>query len=245
MRHILSLLIWWLFLINNGCPYLLLGSLQMELYKYIKSEFIDSALSQGCFRLGTLLDYQDEERHGEEIGEREEGLINLHAEAWDGKEIDLSSDTPEAQFIRSSLKVSKVDPWCKNKIRFGEGTHMVFQQRSKDGLIFCASRTFNPDVMNQFKCDACIVIKDAHKFFKSISNHIESYATFRQASKITYMPRNQLLRSTTFVHPAFLKPTEYRHQDEYRAAWGFKPGLPASPVIIKVPDCTKYIERCI
>lgn len=215
----------------------------MKLYKYINSEFEKDALEKGCFRLGTLFDYRNEEGYGNEIGEGGEGILQLVADSWKGKEIDLSSNSPEAVLIRDSLKISLDDEYAKNKIVFGEGSEMVFNRQSINSLVFCASKEFDREVMEQFGCDSCILINNAQRFLSEISKSISHIADYQLDSHIVYNDRIQRLISATHLHPALLKPKNYQHQKEYRALWKFKMGLPIEPIIVNSIGSTKYIEK--
>jgi len=45
----------------------------ISLFKYLRSEHVDSMLGRGTIRLGTLHEYRDIESHGAEIGDLDEG----------------------------------------------------------------------------------------------------------------------------------------------------------------------------
>lgn len=88
-----------------------------------------------------------------------------------GGEIDLASNTPEAGFLKKhALRPDQQD--SKVKIVLEDGARIIAYSNSPDLYIYCMSSEYNPEVMKQFKCDACMEIINPEAFFTAISRRI-------------------------------------------------------------------------
>lgn len=215
----------------------------MSLFKYTNSKYIEDSLVNGIFRIGTIHDYRNTSKYGNEVGEITEGLFSLEYDAWEGREIDLSSNTYEAALLRHCLNLKPGDPYLKNKIKFGKGSQIIANLQTTNGFIFCSSIKFDKKSMAAFSCDVCIEIFNPSKFIKSLSEAIKDKARYVRDGEVIYTEKQQNYRGLKGLHPAMVKPLKYKHQKEHRIIWEPITDEVIEPLIIECPEATKYCRK--
>lgn len=215
----------------------------MKLFKYLKKQHLENLFDNGEFRIGTLHDYRNVTNYGTEIGEGNEGSINLDFDAWEGRELELSSNSYEAALLRSCLNLKPGDPYLKNRLKFGKGTRIVVNLNSINGFIYCTTTEFNKNVMESFECDCCVEIFDPLGFFDALSREISNKARFVREGTVVYKAREQNYRFLKDFHPAMIKPIEYQHQKEHRIIWESITSSAVEPFFAYTLDATKYCRK--
>lgn len=211
----------------------------MALYKYVKREHLDVFFTNGSMKIGSLYEYRNVEQYGNVIGDDGEGFYHTELSKSGRHEIDLSQNTPEANFFRQH--VLRPDQQNINvKIIMGDGAKLISRTDSPDYYIYCVTSEFNHNVMKEFGCDSCIEIQRPDVFFRAISKRIRHKAEFETVTNIVYGNKNTHYTAPHGVHPAIKKSTEYRNQKEVRAIWKPKKEIKA-PLFIDVP---KAIRAC-
>lgn len=210
----------------------------MHLFKYMKKTFLDAFFRHGRLKIGTLYEYRKVEQYGEVIGDKNEGLHKTELSLVGGGEIDLASDTPEANFFKKHvLRPDQQD--TKVKIVLEEGARLIAHSHSPDLYIYCMSSEYNPDVMRQFGCEVCMEIIDPEAFFRAISHRIRHQGRFDGYGAVQYMSKDTHYTRPHHVHPAIMKDVEFAFQREWRAIW-IPHKSPRQPLFINVPKAVRY-----
>ncbi|WP_198358656.1 hypothetical protein [Noviherbaspirillum autotrophicum] len=182
-------------------------------------------------RIGTLYEYRNTEIHGEVIGDNTEGYKTRFMEL-NGAHVWTSETQPE--FSRGFLKIA---PGTKLTVR-GNGT-LTEPHESVNYYLFCATKVFNKEAMDEFKYDACIVIEHPEKFFRAISRTIRHQAAFEGIFNCQYIGRRISHDVDPGIPPAIIKDPTYKNQQEVRGLWKPLKANP-SPMIINCPDAARY-----
>lgn len=211
------------------------------LYKYIKKEHLKQFFKNGALKIGTLHEYRDEEQLGSVIGDEQEGIHKTELDATEGKEIDLTGNSPEAQYFREHvLREDQQD--IKVKIIMESGAKLISQKSSENYYIYCVTSEYSEDVMAEFNCNACIEISNPDKFFKEISKVIRHKGTLKGVFEIQYDKKTTDYLNPHKVHPVLQKEKKYSNQAEVRAIWKPKK-RPRGPLFVKVPKALKYCRE--
>lgn len=211
------------------------------LYKYLKREHLKAFFQFGSLKIGTLYEYRNEEELGKVIGDGEEGTYVTELLSPNGREIDLSGSSAEADYFRQH--VLRPDQWnSKVKVVMEAGASLITNTNSPNYYIYCVSSHFDELVMHQFGCDSCIEIVHPEKFFKAISKVIRHKGGFEGVHRIAYGPKKTDHLNPHGVHPALLKDSEYSYQAEMRAIWKPKKE-PQAALFVKVPRAIRYCRE--
>lgn len=201
-----------------------------RLYKYMRKEHARLLLDKGRLRIGTLYEYRNAELHGSAIGDREEGVKNLHLDGT-GQHWDAGSIPEFAQTF------FKLGPEANLTL---DGVRLVVPQQSCDYFLFCTSSILDAATMHKMGYDACVVIEHPDRFFAAISHSFRHRGNFEGAYECHYGSRSIPHNQDNGVHPALIKEPAYAYQKEVRALWRpIKTSL--APQII---DCRKLIAWC-
>ncbi|ELP1261509.1 hypothetical protein QWS64_002861 [Escherichia coli] len=216
--------------------YRLISEQLMPLFKYIKKEHLDAFFSRGSLKIGSLYEYRKVEQYGTAIGDNKEGVYETVLDRTGGYQIDLSEDTPEANFFKARFDIK--GPGIK--IVMGNGAKIISSDHSPDVYIFCVTTEFNLDAMRAFGCDSCIEITRPELFFNAISKTIRHKASFEGGHPVTYGDKTTSYMRPHPVHPALMKSEEYSYQKEYRGIWTPNKQI-NSPLYINAP---RAIRAC-
>lgn len=211
----------------------------MALYKYLKKEHLDSFLTNGSIKIGSLYEYREVEKYGSVIGDNSEGTYQTELSKAGTYEIDLGRASPESNFFRQHiLRNDQQD--SSIKIVMEDGAKIIASTHSPNLYIYCVTSKYDPDVMREFGCDSCLEINRPDIFFKAISKKIRHKAEFESVVNIIYGSKNTHYMQPHNVHPAIKKGLEYKYQNEVRAIWTPKKEI-NSPLYIEAP---KAIRAC-
>lgn len=210
----------------------------MEIFKYGKREHIESLISDGIIRIGTLFDFKNEEVHGQEIGDQKEGKLRIQG--------DIINNGPASNLARYQILRGFVD---------GEGFvgRVVITDSdivSPDLFIFSSASGFSVDALKRWyrdpkaKYDACCRISSARLFCKALSRAIEHKAKFEGMVEVTYYDNStpvDVHSPVAQLHPAQIKGgVNYGHHREIRAAWKPFGTAAIEPENLTVPDLVPY-----
>jgi len=211
------------------------------LYKYIKKEHLGLFLKNGTIKIGTLLEYRNEKDLGSVIGDNQEGLHITELNSPNGREIDLASNTPEAEYFRKN--VLRPDQQNSNvKIVMEAGANIIVHTNSPTYYVYCVTSTYDKNVMTEFACDRCIEIINPEKFFKEVNRVMRHKADFEGCFDVVYGNKTTDHLNPHKVHPALMKEAKYNNQAEVRAIWRPKKE-PKSSLFVKVPKAIKYCRE--
>lgn len=212
--------------------------MQQPLYKFLPKRYLEAFLNRGCLKIGTLYEYRKIEDYGNVIGDKNEGLHKTELFLPGGGEIDLASNSLEAEYFRKHvLRPDQQD--AKVKIVLEDGARLIAHSNSQDLYIYCMSSEYNPSVMKEFGCDACLEIFRPNEFFEAISRKIRHKAEFNELGPIKYMDKTTHYSQPHTIHPAAMKDVEYDYQNEWRAIW-VPEKAPRQPLFINVPRAIRH-----
>jgi hypothetical protein len=213
--------------------------MQKPLFKYLPKKYLEAFLDRGSLKIGTLYEYRKTETYGNVIGDNNEGLHKTELFLPGGGEIDLASDTPEAEYFRQHvLRPDQRD--AKVKLILEDGARFIAHSNSEDLYIYCLTSEYSPAVMREFGCDACLEIFRPQEFFEVISRKIRHKAKFNGLGRIQYINKTTHYKQPHMIHPAAMKDLEYEYQKEWRAIW-IPNKFQCQPLFINVP---KAIRHC-
>lgn len=202
------------------------------LFKYLPRRFADALISSGDLRLGTLHDFQDEERHGHAIGDRAEGV----AEVYDNPPLLVTgSGTPLSPPVRAALGD---DPPPGNVF---DRCLFTITERTENRWLYCTSSRCHPSLVGEFGADACVRIRKARRFYRAIFQELANrrLITSMDVLRCVYRDRAWHYEDAGRLPPEAVKPRCYERQQEFRGV--FVPTrLPIEPLVLRVPDCAQY-----
>jgi hypothetical protein len=210
----------------------------MRLYKYLQKKYLDAFFLRGSLKVGTLYEYRAIEHYGDVIGDRNEGLHKTELSLPGGGEIDLGSNSREADFFRKHV-LRPDQQNSKVKIVLEDGARLIAHSNSQDLYIYCTSSVYDPIVMKQFGCDSCLEITDPEAFFRIISHRIRHKGKFDGFGPVHYQSKYTHYTQPHQLHPAIMKEPEFEYQQEWRAIW-VPNKTPRSPLFISVPKAVRY-----
>jgi hypothetical protein len=206
----------------------------MPLYKYLPSQYANALAHNGVVQIGTLLGFRDEEKYGEEIGDKEEGSFT------------------EFSLLDGELKPEEMNEVQKAVV--GVGNRATFsnciaavKRESPDLYIYSTSKVFSLNLMRTIskdyaeKYDACVKITNPTKFFELISEKIKELAKYEAILPCVYMEKH-IHHEKAKPHPALIKAKKYSYQDEFRTIWSSNSEGKISSTILTIPELTSYCE---
>lgn len=202
-----------------------------NLYKYGMRDHIVSMLQQGVFRIGTLLDYQNEEDYGNIVGDSGEGTRIL----YDHANYDFS-DPDSVPGIAREFFSSKGG----GKVR---DLRLHLRHQVQDRYIFCVSLFRSAGLMEEFGYDDLLQIDHPLAFFHELNMQLRSLGLVHGNLQIrSCVYKERLMHHTSAdiqIDPAFLKDPKYSHQKEVRAIWAPTQNF-IRPIFIQCPQATKF-----
>lgn len=143
-------------------------------------------MNHGLIRIGTLYDFRKEEKHGSEIGDKDEGTKTLATDGYHFLDTADKNTIPnwyEHQFSDSF----KLEEGARLQIHARDGVRL--RLTVPDRYVFCASYEFDGGLIKNGEYDACIKIHNSVGFFDALSNKIKNRGAFLGMGKCTYRPR--------------------------------------------------------
>jgi hypothetical protein len=203
-----------------------------SLFKYLMRDHAEALVETGELRISTLYDLQDEERYGDEIGDKEEGLRTVYSD----EDFDIDH-VPE--FARGTL----IQPQGHKNVEF-RGIEFRLDRTSPNLYTYSTCQIYERRLLLEFKYDACVEILDTYLFFTEVTRQLKSagYASeLLHLGPCHYQPRREHHSVETKFHPAMVKAPKYSHQREVRAVW-----QPSSdnvkPVLLTVPEVRQAVK---
>jgi hypothetical protein len=190
-----------------------------RLFKFMERRWADALLQAGSFRIGTLQEYRDDEKHDHGVLDREEGVLRHNEHI--GKATDILQLSP------LTLSKAGVEGWQPGSLSIADLS--ISATLDADGYIYCLSlsQSWENDIHPDY--DACIEIINAHTFMFGLRYSLQ--AAGRSDGRAAFGPvvyagrdhetiTSENLRSGGPPAPiGFLKPESFARQQEYRAAF--------------------------
>jgi hypothetical protein len=196
-----------------------------SIYKYMGRAHAARMLADGEIRLGTLYTYRNEEELGPEVGDRDEGTLNLKKSGF--TVVDTVDPRTIPAFFRNGLSVGS---GARLQIIARDGIGRQFED--PDCWVYCTSKYFDRDQMNSMGYDTCVEIFDIEPFFFAVSREIQlRIRSFWGAAECVYRDRTVEHTAYDGIPPAFIKHPRFRGQTEVRALWIPKDGEHVEPVV--------------
>lgn len=193
------------------------------MFKYAPREFNRLLINFGCIRIGTLHDFRRTE-HKKGIADKDEGRKTVSHRINDAsifKPSDLLRRNTKDQ--RSLIDFEIFHPESQlHKVAISDC--IVIKDFNHPNLfIYCMSTGYSSSAIASLEgSNSCIQIVDQRKFFKSLTDTIDSITPviFRGCHKVSYESREVEWNGRDWGrHPALIKDPSYRNQQEVRAIW--------------------------
>lgn len=208
----------------------------MALYKYMKKAHLNSFLSKGSLKIGTLYEYRAQEALGGAVGDRHEGMRFTWFSLPTHQTLDMSKDTPESRFF-GSIFPNAIGRDIK--ISFLPDCGLNYVEQDPECFVYCVTNEFSVTAMEEFGYDACLEIVQPDGFFKAISRAIRHHADYLTCERVHYRNRQLNFPQVHHIPPCLIKGSDYAYQNEVRAIWQTRKKL-VKPLFIDVPTAIKY-----
>ncbi len=202
------------------------------LYKYLTRAYAEKMVETGEVRVATLYEFQNTEQYGDERGDNAEGRRTVYStESFDERTIPaFAKDTLIKNPLGVPFKVQNVE--------------LRLERQSPNLYIYSTCQVFDRALFPQFKCDACVLIRDAQRFFIAITEHLKTAGLVSELLHVgpcRYQPRLEHHTVETALHPALVKDPKHAHQREVRALW--QPATDkVEPVVVVVPEVKRAVQ---
>jgi hypothetical protein len=206
------------------------------IYKYTEQRWAERMVRNGEIRIAPIGYYRDIEKHSKDRGDKGEGEHSTYIDELTGSEVNealLRGDDRLQRGISPLFGALGDEARIKN-LRFSTIIGNV--------LIYCASSILSPRLLKlDSSYDCCIVIPNAIKFFRTITEQIDIKYKVREYnfSPCIYDRREVNIKDETHAQRemfrCILKPKEYQWQHELRCVW-YVEDCPPSPINIIAPN---------
>ncbi len=207
----------------------------------MKKKHADNFFKHGELRIGTLYDFRNEEKHGSEIGDKDEGTKTLTTDGYHFIDTADSSTIPSwyAKGFNDSFKL--VDA-ARLQIHARDGVRV--RLTIPDRYVFCMSDDYDSGLIENGGYSACIRIHNPGDFFAALSKEMRRKANWLGWGKCRYRPRLILGDHDDELEPALIKEERYSYQKEVRAIWAARQDNQDNiePFILKVKKARYYCE---
>ncbi len=191
--------------------------LAKPLYKYTRRKYADDMVRKGHFKIGTLYEFLDVEKHGNAIGDAGEGRKVVYCQ---GDEIAGKKTSELPQFLQEAWFDGE-----KKEVTIFPAVGMTFGVESlrRNLYVYCTSETYSEDLMREFGCDACVEIVNIAQFFVELTRELAKVRSILPVdpavARCVYVGREQHHLDQHLLLPPLLKPPSYAGQKEVRAIW--------------------------
>ena len=176
----------------------------MPWYKYLPNEYAAIMIEKGIIRLGSLIDYQNEEIYGTHIGDKKEG-IKTTTSLLNG---NIRSQNDLNEFER---KIINISPEFKGNLTFKECT-VTYSEIARNALVYSISDSFNVYCLKRIsressvQYDTCVRIIDPEKFIKCINEKLKNEYKLIGGIYCAYRERDTFYSGKEDpVHPGIIK----------------------------------------
>ncbi len=184
-------------------------------------------LDTGNLLIGTLYDFRDLERHGQDIGDVGEGRITRFENIDEARGSDLSDFAKQSMTVQDDTLLV--------------GVQVNQELNSPDYYIYSISASDSVKIAQQIDpdYDACIVIEDPLSFFEAIAGSMGCRIKDKWFVYKVHYGDKRVEHRQSVIHPATLKSTEYSYQREFRMI--MEPTAPKiKPIILNLPEAIPY-----
>jgi hypothetical protein len=228
---------------NGTLPHELLQEMPLEmppkrLFKYMKAEHLEMALTRGTFKIGTLHDFRNQERLGDWIGDKDEGKRSFHLTPTEQISFDPTSDDPRAVHTRKVIGGFENFAPGQATIVMHPMSCIETREDVADAYIFCTTHEYDEAEMLKAGYDTCLVIDDVQGFFAEISNCLD--ADWLCCAPVIYGDRRIEFAASEPPSAELLKPIDLESQREVRAIWEPR----EHPIEPRVIDCPRALQYC-
>lgn len=208
----------------------------MKLYKFMKKEHAVCLLDYGIFRITTLFDCRNYEKHPHGIADKDEGTKQIYC--MDPVVDSRDPDTPPALLEKLGISVDDTSVF--------RAEQSVFRHREEnpDCYLFCLALDCNLEPwLEKFGYDTIVEIMEAEPFFQAlthcifITGRIEPRAFM---ARCAYTTRSQYYKEDQGIPPALIKDPSFAYQQEVRAIW-IPAQQPVEPFFI---ECPQAVTSC-
>lgn len=219
------------------------------LYKYMNKEHAEKFWDDGTIRIGTLFEYRNIDKHGEEVGELSEAMAYciIHKSQLNRVARDETTVGGLSEFVKNMVKSSPEAIYSDN---------FIVGYSPLDQYIYCCTSEYSEESMNLFGYDSCIKISDVSGFISCVTECLGVTAKFKGAFYCQYRERGFKFEESPTVYPEIIKHPNYAHQKEVRVIWhpkyeNIRPQMSADdyPVdlieaqIVSLPNLTKFCQK--
>ena len=190
------------------------------LYKFMKSEHLDSFLTGECVRIGTLHEYTNPEQYELGTYDADEGAININ----DSSGVMVLNENTNPDLIHKLQKSGfPIGIYMGIKIHSPYGTHIRIA--SPNCHIFCTSEACEPEISADLNSgyDVCVKIGNPIAFHHRI---LEAFALYSPVSQdgvtnssclqVKYVARNLDENADNYEFGPHIKDTHFELQKECR-----------------------------
>jgi hypothetical protein len=177
-----------------------------KLYKYMKRTHANSMINNGLIRIGTYYEYKKMD-NDKQRGDPNETLMTYE------HTFDKNTNHDELPDLFSqNLMINGID-----QITFEKGSKIVARRHASDNYLFCCSKIFSAELMNDFEAECCVEIFNVEQFAQKLFDKlVESHYIYNHgvAGDCNYIGHHVDLDFKGTAH--LLKDISYSHQKEYR-----------------------------
>jgi hypothetical protein len=211
--------------------------LDRPLYKFLRTEHAAALMENGTIRVGTLWEYQNEERHGTQVGDEGEGRLAQ----YDDRQLVLSDDPTTQSAI--TKQVFNLEGATGAVI---QGITMAVEETVDNLHVYSLSGQFDRASFAEFadsRYEICLRIDNPSGFVSVLDAAMKRRF---EADNYTVLPcvyGNRVVhyRDGQKIHPVQLKPIRLAHQHEVRVIWRAPRGLP-EPHVFDCPELSKFFS---
>jgi hypothetical protein len=184
---------------------------------------------RGCLRIGTLDDFRTAE-HFSGIADDQEGKkttkVNIKHKSYKS-----GSDVAKSLAVLGLVAADETD----RNITL-ENVHTITEHVAPDCYIWCSSSVKSSETMSEFEgADTCVEIHDTKGFFTALSRILKIHRCyFEGVFTVKYGEKTELWNLVELgTHPALLKPTNFKMQNEQRGVWSPMHDMTIKPILVQ------------
>jgi hypothetical protein len=188
-----------------------IGEYPSEIFKFTSREYAELMVSVGQAYVGTLYQYRNIERLGEELGDAGEGT----SQRTDIPKPGNWKDGGYSDVVHQSIGAP---PGADIELALNVFTH---RRTVRNGYIYCTSVELSEIAMRKMKAEAAVRIRDVPAFARALDAALRLRVNDIGRSKFdacSYIGRDRDASSPD-LNPAWVKDERFSYQREYRGAW--------------------------